>query len=250
MKQCNLILHCGAAEVSRRARALVPTPKPTETWQPIPHEQFVQQVERELPRYGLDVVNAAYALTHDGGRFFGLLQVTRNGLENPDYSLVVGLRNSHDKTLTAGLVAGSQVFVCDNLAFSGEVSVSRKHTSLITMDLPGLIGNAIGRLLGLFQVQDERVRRYQATVLSDADAHDLTIRALDKRVICASKIPEVLREWRSPSHDAFRPRTAWSWFNSVTENLKDALHVLPKRTQALHRLCDEYVGHSLEGVAA
>ena len=242
MKLCNLCLHAGAFEVPRKALASVPTPAPTETWRPIPHEEYVRQVEWELPRYGLDVVNAAYALTHDGGRFFGLLQVTRNGLENPDYSLVVGLRNSHDKTLTAGLVAGSQVFVCDNLAFSGEVSVSRKHTSFIMMDLPGLIGNAVGRLLGLFQTQDERVRRYQATGLSDADAHDLTIRALDKGVICASKIPAVLREWREPSHEAFRPRTAWSWFNGVTENLKDALHVLPKRTQALHRLCDDFVG--------
>ena len=242
MQKCNLCLHAGAFEVPRKALALVPTPAATETWRPIPHEEYIRQVEWELPRFGLDVVNAAYALTHGGGRFFGLLQVTRNGLENPDYSLVVGLRNSHDKTLTAGLVAGSQVFVCDNLAFSGEVSVSRKHTSFIMMDLPGLIGNAVGRLLGLFQTQDERVRRYQATGLSDADAHDLTIRALDKGVICASKIPAVLREWREPSHEAFRPRTAWSWFNSVTENLKDALHVLPKRTQALHRLCDDFVG--------
>lgn len=242
MKLCNLCLHAGAFEVPRKALATVPTPAPTETWRPIPHEAFVRQVEWELPRYGLDVVNAAYALTHDGGRFFGLLQVTRNGLENPDYSLVVGLRNSHDKTLTAGLVAGSQVFVCDNLAFSGEVSVSRKHTSFIMMDLPGLISNAVGRLLGLFQTQDERVRRYQATGLSDADAHDLTIRALDKGVICASRIPDVLREWREPRHAAFEPRTAWSWFNAVTETLKGSLHVLPKRSQALYRLCDDFVG--------
>ena len=242
MKLCNLCLHAGAFEVPRKALVTVPTPAPTETWRPIPHEAFVRQVEWELPRYGLDVVNAAYALTHDGGRFFGLLQVTRNGLENPDYSLVVGLRNSHDKTLTAGLVAGSQVFVCDNLAFSGEVSVSRKHTSFIMMDLPGLISNAVGRLLGLFQTQDERVRRYQATGLSDADAHDLTIRALDKGVICASRIPDVLREWREPRHAAFEPRTAWSWFNAVTETLKGSLHVLPKRSQALYRLCDDFVG--------
>jgi hypothetical protein len=33
---------------------------------------------------------------------------------------VLGLRNSHDKRFPAGLVGGSAVFVCDNLAFSGE----------------------------------------------------------------------------------------------------------------------------------
>ena len=240
MKLCNLCLHAGAAEVPRAALAAVPTPAPTETWRPIPHEEYVRQVERELPRYGLDVVNAAYALTHDGGRFFGLLQVTRNGLENPAYSLVVGLRNSHDKTLTAGLVAGSQVFVCDNLAFSGEVSVSRKHTSFITMDLPMLIGNAVGRLLGLFQTQDERVRRYKNTRLSDAAAHDLCVRALDARAICASKIPALLHEWRAPRYPEFKPRNLWSFFNATSEVMKNALHLLPKRSQAIHQLCDQY----------
>ena len=249
MNKCNLILHCGAAEVPRKALAAVPTPVATETWRPIPHEAYVRQVEWELPRYGLDIVQEVHALTHDSSRYFGLIQV-QNGCTNPDYTWVIGLRNSHDKTLTAGLVAGSQVFVCDNLAFSGEVSISRKHTVNILEDLPGLVGNALGRLLLMFKSQDQRVERYRATRLDDANAHDLTIRALDAGVICASKIPEVLKEWREPSHEAFRPRTAWSWFNSVTENLKGALHLLPKRSQSLYRLCDKYVGYSPEGVAA
>ena len=241
MNKCNLILHCGAAEVPRKTLAVVPTPAPTETWRPIPHEQFVRQVEWELPRYGLDIVAEAHALTHDSSRYFGLIQV-QNGCNSSDYSWVLGLRNSHDKTLTAGLVAGSQVFVCDNLAFSGEVSISRKHTSYILEDLPGLIGNALGRLLLMFKSQDQRVERYKSIQLGDVDAHDLTIRALDSGVVCASRIPDVLREWREPRHAAFEPRTAWSWFNAVTETLKGSLHVLPRRSQALYRLCDDFVG--------
>ncbi len=59
--------------------------------------------------------------------------------------------------------------------------------------------------------------------LSDAKAHDLTVRALDNGVICASRIPELLHEWREPRHEAFRPRTVWSWFNAATEILKGRL---------------------------
>jgi hypothetical protein len=29
------------------------------------------------------------------------------------------------------------VFVCDNLAFSGEIKIARKHTRFIVRDLPG-----------------------------------------------------------------------------------------------------------------
>ncbi len=241
MNRCNLMLHCGAHAVPRMELATVPTPAPTSTWRPIPHEDYVGRVERALPDFGLTVIQQAHALTHDGTRYFGLLQV-QNGCTNPDYTWVLGLRNSHDKTLPAGLVAGSQVFVCDNLAFSGEVQVSRKHTSNILRDLPMLVGDALARLLGLFKTQDQRVDRYMAAQLSDADAHDLTIKALDTGVICSSRIPDVLHEWREPQHEEFRTRTAWSYFNAVTETLKGALHVLPKRTQRLYQLCDDYVG--------
>ena len=73
--KCNLCLHAGAFEVPRTALALVPTPAPTETWRPIPHEEYVRRIEWELPRYGLDIVQEAHALTYDGSRYFGLVQV-------------------------------------------------------------------------------------------------------------------------------------------------------------------------------
>ena len=53
-----------------------------------------------------------------------------------DYCWVLGLRNSHDKTFPAGIVAGASVFVCDNLSFSGEIKFARKHTRFIVRDLP------------------------------------------------------------------------------------------------------------------
>ena len=143
---CNLLLHCGAHAVPRPQLATTPTPSPTRSWMPIPHEAFVGQVEDLLPHYGLKVVNEAHALTHDSARYFGLLEI-QNGSNHPDYTWVLGLRNSHDQSLPAGLVAGSSVFVCDNLAFVGTVKVSRKHTRFILRDLPELAGNAIERLV-------------------------------------------------------------------------------------------------------
>ena len=68
---CNLLLHCGAHAVPRSELAATPTPAETRTWQPIPHEAFVHQVEDLLPGYGLRVANQAHALTHDNARYFG-----------------------------------------------------------------------------------------------------------------------------------------------------------------------------------
>src|SRR5207237_3200224 len=90
----------------------------------------------------------AHGLTRDGNRYFGLLQVA-NGHNPDDFGLVVGLRNSPDKSFPVGLVVGASIFVCDNLSFSGEVYLARKHTVYVERDLPHLVERAVGRLTDL-----------------------------------------------------------------------------------------------------
>lgn len=154
--------------------------------------------------------------------------------------MVIGVRNSHDKSFPAGLVVGASVFVCDNLSFSGEIKLARKHTSNINRDLPQLISRAMGQLTDQRGKQDQRFAAYKGTEFSDAQAHDLIVRAVDAQVVPVTYLPGVLKEWREPRHVEFRAngKTAWRLFNSFSECLKGNLDYLPKRTQALHGLMD------------
>ena len=77
---------------------------------------------------------------------FAVFAPVDDGANAADHSLVVGLRNSHDHSFCLGVSLGSRVFVCDNLAFSGEVRVARKHTNRIAFDLPKLVNGAVGLL--------------------------------------------------------------------------------------------------------
>jgi hypothetical protein len=242
MQQARLCLHSGAHNVERGQVAATVTPARTESWVPIAHGTLLSQVEASLSGHGLHIVTEAHGLTHDGQRYFGLLQVA-NGSNPDDFGLVVGVRNSHDKTFPASLVLGASVFVCDNLSFSGEVKLARKHTTFIERDLPQLVNRAIGLLGGLRRTQEERFASYQQTELAEAQAHDLMVRAVDGQVLPVTKLPDVLQEWRQPRHPEFADkRTAWRLFNAFTENLKGQLDRLPKRTQALHGLMDAACG--------
>jgi hypothetical protein len=242
MHKSNLCLHAGARAVSRDLVAAVATPPRTDTWVPIPHGRLLEGVQTSLERAGLSVVTEAHGLTKDGDRYFGLLQVA-NGQASDDFGLVVGLRNSHDKTFPAGLVVGAAVFVCDNLSFSGEIRLARKHTVHVERDLPQLIERAVGRLGDLRRTQDTRFAACKGHELTDGAAHDLVIQALDARVVPVTRIPNVLREWREPRHPEFRDgRTAWRLFNAFTESLKGNIDALPARTQALHGLLDGACG--------
>ena len=243
MKKANLILHCGAHKVELDEVKAVKTPEPTETWNPIPHIDLIHQVSATLLANRLTVVNAAHSLTHDGMRYFGLMQIG-NGQVHEDYTWVLGLRNSHDKMFPAGLVAGADVFICDNLSFSGEVRFARKHTRFITRDLPQLTERAIGKLMDKWGLQDKRIDAYKTAELTDKDAHDLIIRAVDIRACTPRMIPSILTEWRVPEFEEFKARNTWSLFNSFTRvlNQKPNLTELAKRTETLHGLMDSYVG--------
>ncbi len=240
----NLMLHCGAHHVERQELEQAPTPDRTKTWVPIAHQTLLHQVETTLVDDGMTIVNQSHALWGDGARYFGLLEIT-NGTPTEDYSLVVGLRNSHDKSFPAALVLGSSVFCCDNLAFSGEVKLSRRHTVFIERDLPGLVQRAVGQLADCRLKQDQRIETYKQKRLTNSRAHDLMIRAVDARVLPVTQLPRVLDEWRRPSHKEFVEggQTAWRLFNAFTETLKGRnLVELPRRTQALHGLMDTACG--------
>jgi Domain of unknown function (DUF932) len=262
-KQNQLILHCGASEATREQIAEVVTPAATASFQPVRHIEFLHQVESSLGGSNYRVVNETHALCRNGNRYFGLLQISNQEqaieqsewhgagsavtrIAHSDYGFVVGLRNSHDHAYSASLAIGAQVFVCDNLSFSGEVKLARKHTTFIARDLPGLAARAVGLLGSKWNSQEDRFNAYKAHELGDKDAHDILIRALDARAITGQQIPHVLKEWRTPRHPEFASagKTAWRLFNSVTEIAKEkgGIWNLPARTGALHGLLDQACG--------
>lgn len=239
-----LCLHCGAGKVELQQVIDVPTPEATDTWFPIPHVRLFERVTEALTSLNLKIVEQAHALTREGLRYFGLLRVENCRPAGGDFGYVIGLRNTHDRSFQASIAVGSHVFVCDNLAFSGEITIGRKHTRHIEADLPRLTGNAIGLLNQKWTVMEDRYNAYKATEMTDTQVHDTLIRALDVDASTIKQLPTVLKEWRTPRHPEFAEhRNAWRLFNAFTEAAKESsLQLLPQRTIRLHGLIDGMVG--------
>lgn len=272
-----LMLHCGAGLVDLERVEAVNTPEATDSHFPIPHIELINLVREGLGTAGYDIVQEAHGLgdgviyTTDakgrriadkdqpipGGRYFGLLEIAPKnfgGLDSPDvkpdYGLVAGLRNSHDKTFRSAFALGGRVFVCDNMSFSGEVVIGRKHTLNILRDLPNLITGAIQQL-GVEQLrQAARFDAYKAFGINDAQAHDLAICAMREGVFAPNRIKKVVEEWHEPSHDDFaREKNVWRLFNGVTEAVKPRgqegiarLNTNLNGLQKLHTLLDNAIG--------
>lgn len=238
-----LLLHCGGELVDRATLNAVPTPRGTSTWFPLAHRALLEEVQSQLESAGFSIGRESHALSHEGRRYFGVMEVRQPDQPERDYAWVVGLRNSHDKTFPAGLVAGSSCFCCDNLAFTGEVKISRKHTRFAYRDLRHLTARAVGRLGDRFRSLDRRIDAYREHSMADWAVHDLVIRATDCGAITPMQVPDVIHEWREPSHAVFAERTLWSLFNAFTEVYKTQNPNLTlARSEALHGLCDGVVG--------
>ncbi len=250
MRPLNLMLHTGGHEATFDEVARVATPIATPTWMPIAHATLFEEVERALDGGGYNLVSQSHALAREGGHYFGLLQVDNPAFEQTNtHSLVIGLRNSHTKVFPIGLVVGYGVFVCDNLAFSGEIRINRKHTVNAVRDLPRLVQAAVGRIFDMHTTQEQRIEHYKTVQLDNRDAEHLIVESLRSDVITATQLPRVVDEWDHPSHEDFGDPTAWRLFNAFTENLRGRgqLAKLPRTTQKLHAIMDGFCGFGLHG---
>jgi hypothetical protein len=215
----NLMLHTGGWEATRADLASAPVPDPTSSYHPVPYGRFVEEVELHVPRFGLHVQSSSFGLAREGSQMFGVLTCT-NGNNASDYALAIGLRNSYDRSLSVGLVAGTRVFCCDNLAFSGEVAMARKHTANVFRDLPNLIYRMLSQVTVLKSRTDEEIAGMKVLPMSPERAHHVMVSAIRSGITPASRLPKILEAWDEPKHQEFEPRTAWSLFNAFTEVLK------------------------------
>src|ERR1041385_8946677 len=121
-----LIAGRGTQHVDREFLKNLPVPVGTTTHQPIAHIQIVNALIETLGFRHINVVADEYAVSVDGARMFGLLELD---YEFSGVRFAIGIRNANDKTMRLALTVGYRVFVCSNMAFKGDFSpVLSKHS--------------------------------------------------------------------------------------------------------------------------
>jgi len=228
------MLHAGANAVSYDDLRSVPLPQATDTHVPVAHHEIVELVRYTLGFYQHEIVEEHHAITEDGMRYFGAMT-----LRSPygNYSDIVGLRNSNDRTFPIGIAFGSRVFVCDNLAFIGEHVIRRKHTVRAKRELPGLITEIVAPLKDQRIRQNEKLLTYQGTPLSDSQADHAIMNLYRQDVIGVQAIGHVLKAYSDPPHD-WGEKTAWRLFNATTFALSGKVAERPDLTKKVHEVID------------
>ena len=215
-----LLIHKGGEYCSLDDLRDIPLPQETRTYKPVSHYDLAKnlaEVSSGLLR-GYQLEKAQYGLARDGNQMFGIHSY-RNGISS-SMGLSIGFRNSYDKSMSVGIAIGASVFVCDNLALTGEIAIMRKHTANVWNDLEELTITTIYRSQHNFSKIVEDAETMAERYLSNDNAFRLLGLLYGNDVISPRQIPVVKREWLNPSHDEFEDRNVWSFYNACTEALK------------------------------
>lgn len=222
-----LVLHRGAREVPRQELVSVEAPESTETWFPVKHSVVLDAVEETLGNAGFIVEHSWLSLSKGNHRFFGVLHLQTLLAEGVHLS--VGVRNSTDKCFPLGFVAGSRVFTCDNLSFSSEIEVAKRHTVNGERRYREGITHAVSSLEQFQTAEATRIAQMRERLLSEDEANSFMLRSFESGMVGARLLPRLIHAWRNPSHEEFRPRTAFSLLNAYTDVVKPRFRLQPHR---------------------
>lgn len=226
-----LIAHCGARKITREELMELPIPEATRTHQPLAHYQIIEVLEEALSFRYLKVERDEYAISQNGMKMFGVMDL------NAEFSgcrFSIGLRNSNDKSMRLALTAGYRVFVCDNMAFSGDFSpLLHKHTR--KLELYDAISVAVDRIQRGFEPLKRQVETMRDSVLTEEEVKLIIYRAfLDRSIkgIPRHLMPLVHDLYFHPQEEAFSPRNLWSLSNAFTSAFKKLAPVRQFETTA------------------
>ncbi len=116
-------------------------------------------------------------------------------------TLSVGVRNSNDKKSPIGLCVGSRTYVCDNLAFSSEIVISKKHTRNGRNRFNEGVANVITRLREYKDIESQTIAGMQRKFLLKDKANSIMFQAMRKKIVPARLVPKLAEEWEQPTDE-------------------------------------------------
>jgi hypothetical protein len=211
--------------VSRDALRNLPEPQPLgRMHRPIAHAKLVDALIGEVERRGMSVLRDSFAISKDKSVIFGVmdLMATATADANADRTLSLGFRSGNNRQVAIKLVAGTRVFVCDNLAMMGDViAMKRMHTT--GLDLGDAIGSGFDKFLTQQAILDGHIARLNDSKISDDAARSVAFAVFAQNIVPSRLLDDVDRFYFRPTDEMVdcQPRSLWGLHNAFTRAMHD-----------------------------
>jgi len=202
--------------VTREELKQVTVPKETKTYVPVSHGSIIDLVSEELDKRKLKITSETYSANRGGQQMFGNFTIAGG---NKEQDMNIGFRNSYDKSMQIGMVAGSRVIVCSNMMFSGDFKSVHMHNAGIKDELEKIVTLTVDSLeVNFKQIQKDTKKLKSVKVNKSKIAEVLGTMFLHEDIITTTQLSIIKNEL--VFQENFKDETMWDIYNHTTESLK------------------------------
>ncbi len=211
--------------VTMDALRALPQPMPLGPFhKPVPHAVLVEAIRGEINNRGYSIVREQLALSQAGRALFGVIDLRLVSIieQADDRGLSFGFRNAIDQSMGIRGVAGSHVFVCDNLVLSGSTfALARKNTT--HLDLSDAIARGFDKFITQAAALELSIERLSGQKMIDSRAKQMIYDVFAAGIMPVRLFDDVDRFYFHPAADMpdCEPRTAWGLHNAFTRAARD-----------------------------
>jgi hypothetical protein len=135
--------------------------------------------------------------------------------------LSVGMRGSYNQSLANGIAVGANVFVCDNLMFSGSAfKVVRKNTVNVWRDFRRLVEAQVAQAARHFEGLQVDIAALKGYPCDTRRGYEMLGVLLGEGLLTPTQATVAFHDWTKPRHEEFSERNLWGLYNAITEGLK------------------------------
>lgn len=209
---------------TRDALRNLPEPMPQGPMhRPIAHIKLIDSIVAEAERRDMRVLRDQLALGSKGAVLFGVMDLVAKGAAaGAESTMSLGFRAGNNRQVALKMVAGERVFVCDNLAMSGDTfALKAMHTT--GLDLRAALARGFDRFLQHVEGLRLQIGRLKASPLNDFEARALAFEAFAAGVVPSRLLDDVDRFYFRPTEDMTdcQPRSLWGLHNAFTRAMHD-----------------------------
>ena len=219
----SLVVHAGASRLTLDQLKALPEPvRLGSSHAPVPHSFLVESIEVEAMERGYDVTKMELAVSKDLSTLFGVIDLVPPGVVDvTDRGTSIGFRNSTNSTLAIKIVAGTRVFVCDNLALSGDlIAVLRRNTTGLNLETE--LREGFSKFMQHCTSLDLRIAELQMKTIADLVAKAQIFDIFNSKIIPVHLFDDVSEFYFKPTDEMTdcQPRTQWGLHNAFTRAMK------------------------------
>tara|TARA_R110002072_G_scaffold249084_3_gene408056 strand:+ start:5766 stop:6536 length:771 start_codon:yes stop_codon:yes gene_type:complete len=237
MTNATLLAPANARMTREDLKALPTPPVLGPRHKPVSHAALVEGLSETLAANGLRITEEEYACGgRDQARVFGVMKVTPTTFDHPlavanreDSAYALGLVSGNDKSVAVRISIARSVLVCTNLCISGEIALSKRHTT--RLDIGSALSEGVERWIEKQVDMTLLMDQAKSITLTPDQARLRIFKAFEGKILATRYFPYVVESVFNPKPEwtdiTGYPNSLWSLHNGFSR----ALRLAPARVR-------------------